>query len=113
MGQHRRPSALHFARCDALFCLLGLLRLGNRKTKKKIIGIKASDSGAARIVFKLPELEAGTVARHDALTSLDNIRKVMRLRDLRRERIAKAKPLPVCNRLTRCRKTVASRLGWS
>ena len=38
---------------------------------------------AERIAFKLPELEAGTVARHDALTSLDNIRKVMRLRDLR------------------------------
>ena len=33
-----------------------------------------------RLAFKLPELEAGTVARHDALTSLDNIRKVMRLR---------------------------------
>jgi hypothetical protein len=38
---------------------------------------------AEQIAFKLPELEAGTVARHDALTSLDNIRKVMRLRDLR------------------------------
>jgi hypothetical protein len=37
---------------------------------------------AEQIAFKLPELEAGTVARHDALTSLDNIRKVMRLRDL-------------------------------
>src|ERR1700692_3074810 len=38
---------------------------------------------AEQIAFKLPELEAGTVARHDALTSLNNIRKVMRLRDLR------------------------------
>jgi hypothetical protein len=37
---------------------------------------------AARIVFKLPELEAGTVARSNALASLDNIRRVMVLRDL-------------------------------
>ena len=37
---------------------------------------------AEQITFKLPELEPGTVARHDALTSLDNIRKVLRLRDL-------------------------------
>ncbi len=36
---------------------------------------------AEQIALKLPELEAGTVARHDALTSLDNIRKVMRFRD--------------------------------
>jgi hypothetical protein len=38
---------------------------------------------AERIGLKLPELDAGTVARHEALTSLDNIRRVMRLRDLR------------------------------
>ena len=37
---------------------------------------------AARIVFKLPELEAGTVARTNALASLDNIRRVMVLRHL-------------------------------
>jgi hypothetical protein len=37
---------------------------------------------AARIVFKLPELEAGTVARANALANLDNIRRVMVLRDL-------------------------------
>jgi hypothetical protein len=37
---------------------------------------------AARISHKLPELEAGTVARHDALASLDNIRRVMVLRNL-------------------------------
>jgi hypothetical protein len=37
---------------------------------------------AARIVLKLPELEAGTVARFNALASLDNIRRVMGLRDL-------------------------------
>jgi hypothetical protein len=33
--------------------------------------------------LKLPELEASTVARYDALTSLDKIRKMMRSRDLR------------------------------
>jgi hypothetical protein len=33
--------------------------------------------------LKQPELDAGTVARYDALTSLDNIRKVVRLRELR------------------------------
>jgi hypothetical protein len=38
---------------------------------------------AEQIALKLPEFEAGTVARHGALTSLDNIRKVLRLRDLR------------------------------
>jgi hypothetical protein len=38
---------------------------------------------AERIGLALPELDAGTVARHEALTSLDNIRKVMRLCDLR------------------------------
>jgi len=37
---------------------------------------------AARISHKLPELEAGTVARFNALESLDNIRRVMVLRDL-------------------------------
>jgi hypothetical protein len=37
---------------------------------------------AARMVFKLPELEAGTVARSNALASLDNIRRVMVLRNL-------------------------------
>jgi hypothetical protein len=37
---------------------------------------------AARIIFKLPELEADTVARTNALASLDNIRRVMVLRDL-------------------------------
>ena len=37
---------------------------------------------AQQIVLKLPELGAGTIARHNALTSLDNIRKVTRLRDL-------------------------------
>jgi hypothetical protein len=37
---------------------------------------------AARIAHKLPELEAGTVARTNALASLDNIRRVMVLRDL-------------------------------
>jgi hypothetical protein len=37
---------------------------------------------AARIVFKLPELEAGTVARSNALASLDDIWRVMVLRDL-------------------------------
>ncbi len=38
---------------------------------------------AEQIVLKLPELEAGTVARWNALTSLDNIRRVMVIRDLR------------------------------
>jgi hypothetical protein len=37
---------------------------------------------AEQIAFKLQQLEAGTIARHEALTSLGNIRKVMRLRDL-------------------------------
>jgi hypothetical protein len=49
---------------------------------------------AEQIAFRLPELEPGTVARHEALTSLDNIRKVMRSRDLAPEWIAKAKLLP-------------------
>jgi hypothetical protein len=38
---------------------------------------------AEQIEHLLPDLEAGSVLRHHALTSLDNIRKVMRLRDLR------------------------------
>jgi hypothetical protein len=46
---------------------------------------------AEQIAFKLPELEAGTVARYDALANLDNIRKVMRVRIFARERIAKAR----------------------
>jgi hypothetical protein len=37
---------------------------------------------AARIILKLPELEAGTVARSNALASLDSICRVMVLRDL-------------------------------
>jgi hypothetical protein len=37
---------------------------------------------AARFICKLPELDAGTVARSNALASLDNIRRVMVLRDL-------------------------------
>ena len=37
---------------------------------------------AARISLALPELDADTVARSNALTSLDNIRRVMILRDL-------------------------------
>ena len=37
---------------------------------------------AARISHKLSELEAGAVARTNALASLDNIRRVMVLRDL-------------------------------
>jgi hypothetical protein len=37
---------------------------------------------AARITHKLPELDAGTVARFNALASLDNIRRVMVLRHL-------------------------------
>ena len=37
---------------------------------------------ADRITLTLSELDAGTVARSDALTSLDNIRRVMVLRDL-------------------------------
>jgi hypothetical protein len=37
---------------------------------------------AARISHKLPELEAGAVARTNALASLNNIRRVMVLRDL-------------------------------
>jgi len=37
---------------------------------------------AGQIALRLPELEAGTVARYNALTSLDNIRRVMRLRGL-------------------------------
>jgi hypothetical protein len=36
----------------------------------------------ARIEQALPDLEAGSVGRLDALTSLENIRKVMVLRDL-------------------------------
>ena len=37
---------------------------------------------AARISLALPELDAGTVARSNAIMSLDNIRRVMMLRDL-------------------------------
>jgi hypothetical protein len=37
---------------------------------------------AAWIMHNLPELDAGTVARFNALASLDNIRRVMVLRDL-------------------------------
>jgi hypothetical protein len=37
---------------------------------------------AARISHRLPDLEAGAVARTNALASLDNIRQVMVLRDL-------------------------------
>jgi len=37
---------------------------------------------AAIIVQSLPEFEAGTIERLDALTSLDNIRRVMVRRDL-------------------------------
>jgi hypothetical protein len=37
---------------------------------------------AARISLTLPELDDGTLARSNALTSLDNIRRVMILRDL-------------------------------
>jgi hypothetical protein len=38
---------------------------------------------AGRIEHVLPDLEAGSVPRHDALTSLENIRRVMALRHLR------------------------------
>ena len=38
---------------------------------------------AEQIALELPELDTGTVARHEALTSLDNIRRVIRLRDFR------------------------------
>jgi hypothetical protein len=38
---------------------------------------------ADQIVLNLPELDAGTVARHNALTSLDNIRRALALWDLR------------------------------
>ena len=37
---------------------------------------------AARITLTLPEFDAGTFARSDALASLDNIRRVMVLHDL-------------------------------
>src|ERR1700738_4705318 len=37
---------------------------------------------AARIALTLPELDAGTLARSNAITSLDNIRRVMVLRDI-------------------------------
>jgi len=37
---------------------------------------------ADHIEHLLPDLEAGSVLRHYALTSLDNIRKVIRLREL-------------------------------
>jgi hypothetical protein len=37
---------------------------------------------ASRIAVTLPDLEAGSVGRSDALASLDNIRRVMVLRDL-------------------------------
>lgn len=37
---------------------------------------------AEQITLKLPHLDADTVARSNALTSLDNIRRVMILRDL-------------------------------
>jgi hypothetical protein len=35
-----------------------------------------------RIALSLPELDAGTIARSEALASLDKIRRVMVLRDL-------------------------------
>ena len=38
---------------------------------------------AGRIEHVLPDLEAGSILRHDALTSLENIRRVMALRKLR------------------------------
>jgi hypothetical protein len=38
---------------------------------------------AGRIEHVLPDLEAGSILRHYALTSLENIRRVMRLRGLR------------------------------
>jgi hypothetical protein len=38
---------------------------------------------ACRITYALPEFGTGTVARLHALTSLDNIRRVMALRRLR------------------------------
>jgi hypothetical protein len=52
---------------------------------------------AARISHKLPELEADTVARTNALASLDNIRRVMVLRDLhpQADRRSRATPLPI------------------
>jgi hypothetical protein len=37
---------------------------------------------AEQIAHKLPELDADTVARSNALASLDNIRRVMLLRDI-------------------------------
>jgi hypothetical protein len=37
---------------------------------------------AATIENALPDLEAGSTERHDALTSLDNIRRVLTLRGL-------------------------------
>jgi len=37
---------------------------------------------AARITLTLPEFDVGTAARSDALASLDNIRRVMILRDI-------------------------------
>ena len=37
---------------------------------------------ASRIALTLPEFDVGTLARSDALASLDNIRRVMILRDL-------------------------------
>jgi hypothetical protein len=68
---------------------------------------------AEQIAFKLPELEAGTVARHDALTSLETFERSCACGIFARE----PKPLPVCagsgDRLTRCHKTGASRLCWS
>ena len=37
---------------------------------------------ASRITLTLPEFDVGTLARSNALMSLDNIRRVMVLRDL-------------------------------
>jgi hypothetical protein len=37
---------------------------------------------ASRIALTLPELDVGTFARSDALASLENIRRVLILRDL-------------------------------
>ena len=37
---------------------------------------------AVRIELTLPEFDAGTLARSNALTSLDNIRRAMVLRDI-------------------------------
>jgi hypothetical protein len=69
-------------------------------SKRILFGNDPADDAArallhaqARQVVELQaaELEAGTVARYDALANLDNIRKVMRVRIFARERIAKAR----------------------